>query len=407
MGFILNFIKGLRGRTAYISGAGMRTGPRQIELETNELCSAIIDCNATHIARAQVYHVVMDKSGRISEIKRSSEYTRLFRQPNPMMTRQDFLYCMAWQLQLANLALAWVKWEGAHPAEIWPLICLDMEVRRREGGGYAVEFTDMDGTRYCVALEDLIVLRRKYNGVGYTGQGNQPVAQSLDMVMALDDGLRQAVQISNKIHGLLRQRKSMLSGDDVKAAQEDFISRMKQAAQSGGIVALDAMEDYTPLNVSAWTANASQQKQITERVYTWWRTPREVVDNTATEQVMQNYFDSVVEPVWEEMAEAFTAALFTRKEQAFGSRMIVTSGAATGASWNTKLMLVANTKDLGLLTPNEYRELLGYAPVEEGDERLVSLNYVKAGDQSRYQTGDEEKAATGAGPQEGGQNADK
>lgn len=411
MGFILDFIRSLRGRTSYISGAGLRTGPRQTDLETNELCSAIIDCNSTHIARAQVYHVVMDKSGRISEIKRSSEYTRLFRQPNPMMTRQDFLYSMAWQLQLANLSLAWIKWDGAHPVEVWPLIYLDMEVRKREGGGYAVEFTDMDGTRYCVALEDLIVLRRKYNGVGYTGQSNRPVMQSLEMVAALDDGLQQAVQISNKIHGLLRQKKSMLSDESVKKAQGEFVDRMKQAAQSGGIVALDAMEDYTPLNVSAWTANASQQKQITERVYTYWRTPRDVVNNTATEQTMQNYFDSIVEPVWEEMAEAFTAALFTKKEQAFGSRIIVTSGAATGASWNTKLMLVANTKDLGLLTPNEYRELLGYAPVEDGDERLVSLNYVKARDQSRYQTGNEMQnipaASAGDGQKEGGQNADQ
>lgn len=409
MGFLQNFIQGLRGRTAYIGGVGLRTGPRQIDIETNELCSAIIDCNSTHIARAQVYHVVMDKSGRISEIKRSSEYTRLFRQPNPMMTRQDFLYSMAWQLQLANLALAWIKWDGAHPVEIWPLIYLNMEVRQREGGGYAVEFTDTDGARCCVALEDLIVLRRKYNGVGYTGQGNRPVMQSLEMVAALDDGLRQAVQISNKIHGLLRQKKSMLSGESVKKAQDDFIDRMKQAAKSGGIVALDAMEDYTPLNVSAWTANASQQKQITERVYTYWRTPQDVVNNTATEQVMQNYFDSIVEPVWEEMAEAFTAALFTKKEQAFGSRMIVTSGAATGASWNTKLMLVANTKDLGLLTPNEYRELLGYAPVEDGDERLVSLNYVKAGEQSQYQTGKEEGPAPAdtGGQEEGGQDADQ
>lgn len=397
MGFLQNIISALRGRTVYVSGAGMRTGPRPIDVETNELCSAVIDCNATHVARAQVHHVVIDRDGRIAEIKRSSEYTRLFQRPNPMMTRQDFLYSMAWQLQLANIALAWVKWQGAHPLELWPLVFLDMEVRQREGGGYAVEFTDTDGARYCVALEDLIVLRRKYNGIGYAGQGNQPVKTSLEMVTALDDGLQQAVQISNKIHGILRQKKAMLSGDSVKSAQDDFINRMKLAADSGGVVALDAMEDYTPLNVSAWTANAAQQKQITERVYTYWRTPQDVVNNTATEQMMQNYFDSIVEPVWEEMAEAFTAALFTRKEQAFGSRIIVTSGAATGASWNTKLMLVANTKDLGLLTPNEYRELLGYAPVEGGDERLVSLNYVKAKDQSKYQTGNEAPDAPAAG----------
>lgn len=387
MGIFSKFIGSLRGGTMYISGAGTRTGPRDIDIERSEICSAIVDCNATHIARAQVLHVVKDKDGRISSVKRSSEYTRLFQRPNDMMTRQDFLYSMAWQLQLTNLALAWIRWNGNHPVEIWPLIYLDMEVRERNDGGYAVAFTDFDGKSYVESLENLIVLRRKYNGVGYTGQGNDSVKTSLEMVNSLDEGMKQAVQISNKIHGLLKQKKSMLADESTKAAQTDFVARMQEAAKNGGVVALDAMEDYTPLNVSAWTANATQQKQITDRVYTFWRTPADVVNNTASEQVMQNYYDSIVEPAWDEMAEAFTAALFTRKEQAFGNSIVVTSGAATGASWNTKLMIVADTKDLGLLTVNEYRELLGYAPVENGDERLVSLNYVKASDQSKYQTG--------------------
>ena len=254
-------------------------------------------------------------------------------------------------------------------------------------GGYAVEFTEPDGLRQVVDMEDLIVLRRKYNGIGYTGQGNQAVKNSLEMVNSLDEGLKQAVQISNKIHGLLKQKKSMLSDTSTEAAQKSFIERMDKAAKNGGVVALDAMEEYQPLSVTAWTANAVQQKQITDRIYSYWRTPEEVVNNTASEQVMQNYYDSIVEPIWEEMAEAFTNALFTRKEQAFGSKILVTSGAATGASWSTKLSIVSNTKDLGLLTPNEYRELLGYAPVEDGDERLVSLNYIKSSDQSAYQTG--------------------
>ncbi len=389
MGVFSNFINSIKGRTVYIGGVGSRAPRRDIAIERQELCSAIIDCNATHIARAQVLHVTKDADGRIQNIKRTSEYTRLFNKPNKMMGRQEFLYAMAWQLQLANLSIAWVKWEGNHPTEIWPLAYLDAEIRQSTSGEYVIQLTDLDGRQLVVNMADCIVLRRKYNGAGYTGQDNSAIKTSLDMVTSLDEGMQQAVQISNKIHGLLKQKKALLAQDTIAQSQSDFIARMDKAAKEGGVVALDASEDYVPLNVQAWTANAAQQKQITDRIYTYWRTPVEVVNNTATEQVMQNYYDSVVEPVWEAMAEAFTSALFTRKEQAFGSSIVVTSGAATGASWNTKLMIVANTKDLGLLTPNEYRELLGYAPVEDGDERLVSLNYVKSGDQSNYQVGTE------------------
>lgn len=53
--------------------------------------------------------------------------------------------------------------------------------------------------------------------------------------------------------------------------------------------------------------------------------------------------------------------------------------------------------DRGALTINEYRELMYYGPVEDGDQRLVSLNYVKVGDQSLYQVGQQNEPPDDAG----------
>ncbi len=399
MSFFSKFIDRFRGITVFIPGAGTRSRPYNTNIENEELCSAIIDCNATHIARGQVLHVVQDENGRISSIKRNSVYTKLFSKPNPMMTRQDFIYAMAWQLQLINTSIAWIKWDARmHPVEIWPIVYLDFEIREIKNGGYAVLIHDYDGQRYTVRMEDLVCLRRKYNGQGYAGQSNSPVTRSLEMVDALDEGLKQALEVSNKIHGIVKQKNSMLAPKSTEKTQEDFVTRMNKAAKSGGVVSLDGTEEYTPISVSVWAANAAQSKQITDRVYTYWRTPEEVVKNTASEQTMQNYYDSIVEPVWEEMGEAFTQALFTRKEQGFGNRMMVYSGAATGASWQTKLSILAQTKETGELSKNERRELLGYAPTEDGDEFFISLNYVKQSDMTKYQTGEEP---------DGGSNGDK
>lgn len=387
MSFFSKFINSIKSKTYYILGGGTNSKPRSRLVEDNEICSAIIDCNATHIARGEVLHIVEDLNGRIKFVKRDSPYTRLFRKPNPMMSRQDFLYSMAWQLQVTNTSYAWIKWDAAmQPIEIWPLVYLNFELRERTDGGYAVLFIDTGGQRRIVKTEDLIVLRRKYDAAGFAGRSNNEIDETLDMTNSLDEGLKQALNISNKIHGILKNKKAMLSIDK---DPEETKNRIKNAAEHGGILELDAMEDYVPLDPKTWAANAAQVKQITDRIYTFWRTPEEVVKNTASEQVMQNYYDSIIEFVWEEMSDAFTDALFTKREQGFGNRMIVTSSATTGASWNTKLSIVRDTKEQGLLTTNEYRELLGYGPVEDGDERLVSLNYIKSTDQSKYQTGKE------------------
>ena len=54
-----------------------------------------------------------------------------------------------------------------------------------------------------------------------------------------------------------------------------------------------------------------------------------------------------------------------------------------------KVQLVSTTREIGMMTPNEQRELFGLPPVEGGDERVLSLNYIKQSDMSKYQTGED------------------
>ena len=57
-----------------------------------------------------------------------------------------------------------------------------------------------------------------------------------------------------------------------------------------------------------------------------------------------------------------------------------------GTSYKTRVDIINQTKEIGILSVNEQRELLGYGPVEGGDVRQVSLNYINADKQDEYQT---------------------
>ena len=54
-------------------------------------------------------------------------------------------------------------------------------------------------------------------------------------------------------------------------------------------------------------------------------------------------------------------------------------------SVSSKIKICQTLIPSGGLTINEIREIFGYAGIEGGDERQISLNFVKAGDQSAYQ----------------------
>ena len=387
MSFFSNFIKNLTQRVIYVTGSGARSKRYNPEIKDQEMCASILDCNATHISKGRLIHVIIDENEQTRDIKRASEYSKLFRRPNRWMSRQDLIYALAWNLQICNTAIAWIKWDDRmHPVEVWPLVYMNFQIVEFQSGGYGVTFRDSEGEQQTVRTEDLAIIRRKYDGSGISSEDNTSILETLKLIQSLNDSMVNAAETNNKIHGILEKKNTMLANPALNNNGKEFSERMKSAA-STGVLVLDGTEVFTPVNDNAWAANAAQIKEVTERVYTYWRTPAEVVNNTANEQTMQNYLDSVVEPVWEELGEAFTKALFATREQDFGNRIVVYSGVATGASWQTKLNILRDTKDIGILSINQQLELLGYPPIDGGDKRLVSLNYVDADDMTAYQMG--------------------
>ena len=74
--------------------------------------------------------------------------------------------------------------------------------------------------------------------------------------------------------------------------------------------------------------------------------------------------------------------LLTERERGFGNKIIFTSNRLQYATLQTRATIGSTLYDRGIITINEYRELMYYEPIEDGDVRMVSLNYVKADDQS-------------------------
>lgn len=389
MGLFDKLFGKVRVRYVYYGAAG-RSAPFDREAYEHETVRAIIDCIATHCAKADAMHVVLDKEGRIKDIKRNSPYVKLLnQQPNDFMTGFDLKYKLITHLEANTTALCYIKWEGAAPQAMIPIGYSDFEILPIESGGYAVRFT-AGGAQYALNIEDMVILRKFFNTRDVAGDGNAPVYATLDVFKAADEGLSQAVKVANKVRGILKQKKSMLSPDDVRESTDEFMQRFKHAAEHGGIVGVDAMEEYAPLNVEPWSASAAQMREIQERILRYWRVSNAILTSNYTEQQGQAFYESVIEPRLIQFGQALTNACFTPTERDHGNRIIFNSATVLSASLQTRINLLNATRDTGELTPNERRELIGFPPVEGGDERQVSLNYVKAKDQSKYQTGEEE-----------------
>lgn len=404
MGLFSKLFKNIRVRYVY-GGPETRFAPFSKEAYEQETVRAVIDCIATHAAKAEAMHVILDSDGRIKEIKRNSPYAKLLNiSPNPLMTGFDLKYKIITHLEDKTIAICYVKWDGVTPQAIIPISFNNFEVFALDGGGYAVQFTDYEGNQYTLNIEDLIVLRKFYNNMDVSGDGNAPIYNTLDMLKAANEGLMQAVSVANKVRGLLKQKKAMLSAADVRKSTDEFVARFNYAAEHGGVVGIDSMEEYTPIAVTPWSATSDQFKDIRDSILRYWRISEPILTSNYTEEQGQAFYESVIEPLLIQLSQALTNALFTQREKDIGHRIIFNSASVMSASLQTRIKLLEATKLTGELTINERRELMGYPPVEGGDERLVSLNYIKATDQSKYQTGENESEETEETEEENGQN---
>jgi enoyl-[acyl-carrier-protein] reductase (NADH) len=185
-------------------------------------------------------HVVLDANGRIKEIKRNSPYVKLLnQQPNPLMTGFDLKYKLITQLENVTTAMCYVKWggeKGITPIMMLPIPFSSFEILPIDTGGYAVQFTDDEGIQRTLLIEDVVILRKFFNQYDVAGDGNDALTDSLTMIKAANESLLDAVSISNKVRGLLKQRKAMLDSDDVKKSTDEFAARFAHAAEHGGIV---------------------------------------------------------------------------------------------------------------------------------------------------------------------------
>jgi HK97 family phage portal protein len=363
----------------------------------HRLVRGVVDTIATHAAKAEAMHVVVDKNGRISQILRNSPYAKLLNfSPNPLMSGFDFKYRLFSQLEQYTTSFCYIRWNGLQPEMLLPVDYKSAKIYKPSGGGqYNFEFIDADGQQITVLLEDVIILRKLFGNGEIFGDGNAPVQSTLDMIKASDDAILEALCVSNKIRGLLKAGKSMLSKGDKDKNSDDFAAQYDRAAKKGGFITVDSTEDYKPLEAKTLTANALQVQEIKKDIFRYWHVCEAVATGDYSSDQYQSFFESVIEPRLICASQALTNGFFTTREKNVGNRIIFNSSLLMHSSPQTKISLVQTAKETGLLTVNEQRELFGYPPVEGGDDRQVSLNYVKAGDQTKYQTGAEETPEPG------------
>ena len=271
-------------------------------------------------------------------------------------------------------------------------------------GFYPVPFESFEGLEYddrlfikflfaffatrslVIAWEDLAVLRKDFVFSEIGGENNRPLIPTLDVVNTMDEGLRNAVKSTANLRGILKSTKGMISPEDLKKQKDTFVKDYMNLENEGGIASIDSTQEFKEINLKPTTATAEEADGYRERIYRYFGVNKKIITSDYNEAEYDAFYESRIEPFLVDLSLELTRKIFTVREISFGNKVWFEANRLQFASVKTKLGCVALV-DRGLMTPNEFREVLNLPPYDGGDEFVLRLDTAKTGDSMNDSTG--------------------
>ncbi|WP_342588984.1 phage portal protein [Staphylococcus coagulans] len=353
---------------------------------SNDIYRSAVDTIARHIAKLSGKHVANgmneDKHSKINRILRN--------RPNPYMSGYDFLYKIATHYYLYNNAFILVQKDNkGNLSALYPLSASSVEYVVDGANEMYLKFLFNSGEVVHFHMSEIAVLRRHFNSNELLGDDNNAIMNTLDLAYTQQEGLSNSIKNSANIRGLLKYNQ-VLAPNKLKEAKTEFMNNYMTMENNGGIIPLDSNIDYVPLKLYETDIETSQIQAIKQKIYDYLGINENIITGNYSEDQWQSFFESIIEPFAIQLSSELTEKIFTEREQAFSNRIIFESSRLQYASTKSKATVIKELLPLGVLTINQALDLLNLPRVEDGDERIQSLNYIEKQLAKQYQVGEKE-----------------
>lgn len=358
-------------------------------LRDNDIVGAIADVIARNVGKLQPQVIRKDEKGMT--IKNDSLARLLALRPCPEMSTYDFLYRIAVDLIYTSNSFSVIFYneDFTRVTSIQPIVANSYRIFEDDNHNILFRFRwDYDGETYTVPYQSVIHIKARYNKKRFLGTSPDiELKRSLDLIEISGEAMKNIVNRSNTLSGYLKYN-NLADEEELKQKAKDFQNAYMNADNAGGIAATDSTMEFKEINQRAVNVPTAQITFLRDNVYRYYGVNEKVLTSTMTDQEWISFYENVIEPISIQLGYEFTYKLLTPREIGYGNKIEFTANLLQYATLQTRDAIGGNMFDRGALTINEYRELMYYGPVENGDVRMVSLNYVKSGDQSLYQVGE-------------------
>lgn len=358
--------------------------------ETNATFNSICDAHARHVSKVQFEVTTKgEPSSNKAYIKRL-----LTLRPNPSMNAATFWETVTKDYFMQNNAFIYLDWDYTdvyRPLKGLYIIEPDgnsMETLVNENTKRVfVRFT-LDNDTRVVPLDDICVISRNVKAADLFGQTSPAINQVLKVIQTNNEGIDQAIKSSAFIRFIVQS--TTVLNDDVKKKRAAAFAETYLGKDSSGVVYVDAAQNIQQVNSNAKYVDNDLLNAYTKAIYEYLGGSDKITMATFNDEEWQSYFESVLEPLLCKICQELSYKILSEGELDHGNMITFNADGLHTASLKTRAQVATVVQKQPVYKPNVVNDLLGLPRTETGDEEFASLNYVKAKDQTAYQTGKEE-----------------
>jgi hypothetical protein len=336
------------------------------QLYENGLVRSAIDARARHISKLQV---------TIPGTAKNKIRTRLRNAPNEWMTWSKFLYRLSTILDMQNSAfIVPVVDDYGETVGIFPVLPSNCALVEHAGELW-IRYKFRTGQTAAVPFKECALMTRHQYGDDFFGDKNTALGDTMKLMHLQAEGIREAVKNSNTDRFMAKVT-NFTKASDLKKERQQFTAENLRGEGDGGVLLFpNTYADIRQIVGKPYVVDADQIKQIRENVFDYFGVNSKILQNSATGDEWNAFYEGVIEPFAIQFSEVLTKMLFTFREQGTGNRVMATSNRLQYLSNKDKLEVTRDLLDRGIITQNQAMEIWNLPPVEGGDVRIIRGEY--------------------------------
>lgn len=332
-----------------------------------EICRACIHTFATHASKLQPNIEGADLRG----IKQM-----LNTKPNPFMTSAQFLYKTATIYEAQNTVFIvpildkFDRTVGYYPVNPQQVEILDV------GGEPWLRYTFRTGEKAAIELSRCGVVSKYLYTSDVKGESNRALNPTLQLLATQNQGIAEGIKNSASFR-FMATVGNFAKAEDLRKERQKFVSE-NLGPDSGGLALFpNTYTNVQQIQSTAKIVDPEQMRLIQERVYNYFGTSEDVLQNKTVGDAWSAYYEGKIEPFALQLSQALTCMTYSHNELMRGNAIVWSANRLQYMTNTDKLQVSSQMFDRGILSINDVMDIWSLPHVPDGDKRYIRKEYTE------------------------------